>query len=492
VVRLVTAGAVVAAAALGLATGWRSPGWWVPPVVALLTVPAELARTDVVLGRRQWRLALPDLLVGAVLLVAPGAWSAAAVAAGTAVALLAGHLPRLNVVFAAARIAAATGAGAAALLGATAALGRPAGLVAGLLGYVACGQLLSGLAVAATAHRSPWRLLRFGAGPAAAQAAGNTALGMLAGLLALRAPLGLLGLLVAAGLVVVLRLQGRRHAAEVGLYVELVRAQEQVSGRSVDASAQVVLTAAARLLGGADVELLLRHPGGPVRYAGDEYGVRDRAPVGGDAFDVPWVLRALGRRRVHTGVEQSRPYVAAAIGGGTPWAVLVARRPAGASGFGRRDRLRVSVLVEQAATWLAVSELTGWDAPYEAEPPAGVDARSLPALRTVREATHRLARLAQRLDSPDPVADLVAELHAAERAVAAFLGALATGPDQPVPADETVPGPPDRRTEWTTTGRPAAFTPHGVNSRGLNSRGLDAGQLGDGQLWSARLGSPRR
>jgi len=45
------------------------------------------------------------------------------------------------------------------------------------------------------------------------------------------------------------------RAAEARLFAELARLQEQASGRSIDVSAQVVLTAAARLFGGADVEM---------------------------------------------------------------------------------------------------------------------------------------------------------------------------------------------------------------------------------------------
>jgi hypothetical protein len=92
-----------------------------------------------------------------------------------------------------------------------------------------------------------------------------------------------------------------------------------------------------------------------------------------------------------------------------------------------------------------------------------IGGHTFPALVTLRESAARLARLASLPEGPDPVGDIVDELHSAERAVASLLGAIAIAADPElasvgagdadspaVPADEA----------WTTTGvlDPAAGT----------------------------------
>ena len=64
----------------------------------------------------------------------------------------------------------------------------------------------------------------------------------------------------------------------------------------------------------------------------------------------------------------------------------------------------------------------------------------------LRESSDRLARLANRFDGPDPVSQIVDELHSVERAVASLLGAIAL-------AQPTLEAAPRAKSEWTTTGR---------------------------------------
>ncbi len=138
--------------------------------------------------------------------------------------------------------------------------------------------------------------------------------GLLAAHLGRTAPLGLLGLAVPVGLLWMSYDQQSRRSAEVSLFSELARGQERAATRSTDVSVQVVLTAAARLAGGADVEMVLLAPDGPVRFAGDENGVPHRLRVDQDAFDEPWVLRALAAGGVAVGEQDGRPWVSAVLG----------------------------------------------------------------------------------------------------------------------------------------------------------------------------------
>jgi hypothetical protein len=79
-----------------------------------------------------------------------------------------------------------------------------------------------------------------------------------------------------------------------------------------------------------------------------------------------------------------------------------------------------------------------------------------PALRVLRDSANRLARLASGDGTPD-VDDIVDELHAAERAVASLLGAIALAAEPELVLgmtedDAHLAGA--RRTfdDWTTTG----------------------------------------
>jgi hypothetical protein len=263
--------------------------------------------------------------------------------------------------------------------------------------------------------------------------------------------------------------QQTRRAAEARLFAELARGQEAATGRSIDTSAQVVLLAAARLFGGSDVEMVLLAQDGPVRYGGDEFGVRSRRRVDPGAFDEPWVLRVLGSHGIRTGTEDGRPYCSALIGeSDNPLAAIIARRVPGAAGFGRREAMLASVLVQQAQSWLSVAELTA-ERDEAREHAAAVDqaarvlgdlgAHTVPALVVLRESASRLARLATAPDGDDPVGDIVDELHAVERAVASLLGAIALAAHPDLAAEMRnidVGSPVVAQTrgisDWTTTG----------------------------------------
>jgi hypothetical protein len=246
------------------------------------------------------------------------------------------------------------------------------------------------------------------------------------------------------------------------LFAELARLQERASNRSVDVSAYVVLTAACRVFDSPDVEMILLAQEGPIHFAGDAIGI-DRRLVDPAALDEDWVLQALAVGGTVTGIEADRPWCATVLGGDNPLAVLVARRAEGGQPFGRRDVLLAGVLAEQAETWLSSAARA---VPHEEAAPRsalesardsgefGMDTD--PALRVLRDSANRLARLASSEGTPE-VDDIVDELHAAERAVASLLGAmaLATEPELVLGMTEDdlqLTGPRRSFDDWTTTG----------------------------------------
>jgi len=291
--------------------------------------------------------------------------------------------------------------------------------------------------------------------------AGNSSIGLLAAYLALNAPLGLFGLVVPLALLWTSYDQQTRRSQEARLFAELAAGQERITARTSDTSAQVIVSAAARLFGGADVEMLLLAADGPVRYAGDETGAPQRLRVDADVFDEPWVMRALGARGVATGIEHDRPWCSAVLGSPeNPQAVLIARRPTGSAPFGRRELRVAEVLVRQADSWLSVADLSDRARAARAQVQvAGEAARALgdlgaataPALTVLRESADRLARLAE---SEGGVDDIVEELHLVERAVASLLGAilLAADPDLVAVHGQGPAAPARPATDWTTTG----------------------------------------
>jgi hypothetical protein len=228
----------------------------------------------------------------------------------------------------------------------------------------------------------------------------------------------------------------------------------------------VIITAAARLFGGAEVEMVLRHPGGLLRYVGDETGVQARQRVDAEALDAPWVLRALAARGVIVGHDGERPYCSTVLGDRErSLAVLIAHRPEKSAPFTRGDTQLAEVLASQAESWLSVAELSArHDVAVGRAEAYGAASRVLgdlgvetvPALAVLHESAHRLSRLASHYDGPDAVSEIVAELYSVERAVASLLGAISLASDADRPAALPV-GPAAPETggdaEWTTTGR---------------------------------------
>lgn len=449
----------VAALVLLPLLGWGDVPWWAAPVLAVAVAMSETAVVYLQFGRQRWQFSLTEAAIGAAWVVSTGAWTVAAVCVGVGVAQGLRKQPNLKLIFniATFALAAATGSLLAEALG-----GGIYGAALGMVAFWLINHGLVAVAVALTSGRNVGSLLLSSAPMSLVHTAGNSSIGLLAAFLAMDAPLGLLGLLVPLALLWTSYDQQTRRSAEAGLFAELARGQEQATGRSSDVSAQVVVTAAARLLGGADVEMVLLAADGPVRYAGDETGVLERRRVVSDAFDEPWVLRALGERGVSTGAEDGRPFVAAVLGEpGSPLAVLRACRPRGAAGFGRREVRLAQVLVGQAEAWLSVADLSTKNRLVaEQVELAGDSARALgdlgaataPALTVLRESAERLARLA---GSAGGVDDIVEELHLVERAVASLLGAIALAAEPDLlgaASDVSVPAPARPATDWTTTG----------------------------------------
>lgn len=461
-ISLATVLIAVAAVLLALEGGWGSPPWWTLPALALAIAVAEATSVRMVIGRQGWSFSLTDAVLAVGFVFAPGAWIPLGIVAGVSLAQ-ARRLPGLKLAFNAAQygLAVAAGVGVTLLLGG----GLPAAII-GLGTYAALNHVLVGIPVSMVSGQPYYRVLLASGSLGVIHQAGNISVGLLAGWLAIHAPLGLLSLVVPVGLLWWSYQQQTRRASEARLYAELARGQERVGG-SVDASAQVVVTAAARLLGGAEVEMLLRHPDGLLRYVGDESGVSARLRADAEALDAAWALRALAARGVLVGYDGERPYCSAVLGDPErPLAVLIAHRPERAAAFTRADAQLAELLVGQAESWLSVAELSArHDAAVGRAEAYGAATRVLgdlgeetvPALAVLRESAHRLSRLATRFEGPDAVGEIVSELYSVERAVASLLGAIALASDT-APADRKAvtagsASPAPRDAEWTTTGR---------------------------------------
>ena len=466
-VRAIAIGASVVAIVGLLRSGWGHSSIWAFPVLTLAIVVSELAAAELSFGRQRWSFSCTEGAIGAALVASTGGWAIAAAAAGVLAAQLIQRTPRLKTFFNVAQFAAATALG---VVLATSLGGGLLGATAGMGVFWVSNSALVGGAISATTGRRYLTLLWQSMPLSALHSSGNTSVGLLAAWLAFNAPLGLLGLIVPMGLLWYSYDQQTARAAEANLFAELARGQERVTGQSIDISAQVVLSAAARLFGGADVELVLNGADGAMRYIGDEYGVPERSRVDPTAFDQEWVVRVLAAGHVVTGVSEGRPYCSMVLGpDDSPLAVIHAMRPVGSAGFGRREVSLASVLVGQAEAWLSVADLTASrDAAIDRAEAADSAARALgdigaetsANLVMLRESASRLARLAapsrQDLD-PRGVSEIVDELHAVERAVASLLGAiaLAAEPDLAGAAGAMADLPAARRSvdaEWTTTG----------------------------------------
>ena len=464
-VRLLAGLALVVGIAAAVATGWGDVVWWAAPLLAIAVVVAEVAVVHLSFGRQRWTFSLTEGAIAAAFVYQAGAWTVASVVAGVFVAQMVRHQERLKVEFNVGQFAAGTAVGAAFahLVG-----GGIAGAIGGMGLFWLINNLMVACAMSLMSEQRLWSLLWASAPLAAVHSAGTSSIGLLAAWLAEHAPLGLLGLVVPLLLLWLSYDEQTARAAEARLFAELARLQERASGRSVDTSAQVVLTAAARLFGGADVEMVLMTADGAAHYVGDETGV-SRHRVDPGVLDSGWVIRALGSGTITTGVEDGRPFCSAVLGGGdAPLAVLVARRSEGSAGFGRRESMLAEVLVQQAESWLSVAELAKSrdEALAHVEAAEGaaralgdIGAHTAPALVVLRESANRLARLAE-TQGPASVGEIVDELYSVERAVASLLGAIALAADPDIATLEAGQSPtvevgspaPRAVTDWTTTG----------------------------------------
>ena len=458
-------GAACLAVSVGtcISVGWRYPSWYALPLLVVAVGLSEFAPVRVIVGRQTLFYTLTDACLAIALFFRPGAW----IVAGLTIGLLASNArrrsPWIKLGYNLANLACA---GALAVLTALTLGSGVFAVAVALVVYTVANHIITAVAVSTSSGQRYSRLLADTVGFGVIQNIGTASLGLLAAWLISHAALGLLGLVVPLGLLWWSYDQQARQATEARLFEELARGQEEVAGKSVDASAQVVVTAAARSFGGAEVEMLLRHPDGPIRYVGDEHGIQSRVRVETDAFGTPPMLRAMAARGVLTGIEAERPFCSALLGDRErPLAILIARRPGRAGPFTRADQRLTEVLVRQAEAWLSVADLTarhdvavGQVEVYGAASRVlgDIGAGTAPALTVLRESANRLSRLAYAFDGPDPVSEIVGELHSVERAVASLLGAIALASD-PVPqTGGPVPGMQHAgrvETEWTTTGR---------------------------------------
>lgn len=459
-IRLLAAASCAVTVVVSAFNGWGDSSWYAVPLLAAAVGATEIAVVHLSFGRQRWTFSLTEAAIAIAFVHSPKAWTVLAVAAGVVIAQMVRGQELLKLLFNVAQFVAATSLGAALadVLG---------GGVPGAIGGMAVFWLVNNLLIAGAMSIMTGQRLRsliWASAPLASiHSVGTAGLGLLAAWLAANAPFGLLGLVVPLVLLWISYEEQTARGAEAQLYAELARLQERAGSRSIDVSAQVVLTAFARLLASDDVEMVLMGDDGPVHYAGNTEGVTRRR-VDAAALDQPWVLHALGECGPVSGRDDDRPWCTTVLGGReAPLAVLVARRPSGVSPFGRRDMVLAEVLVEQAESWLSIAELAASRDEARAKVEAAKDAaRALgdlgadtaPSLGVLRESAHRLARLAE-TEGPASVHEIVDELYAVERAVASLLGAIALAaetdlgrgdvPDQEQPA-------PRRAADWTTTG----------------------------------------
>lgn len=468
-VTALAAASAVAAGSICVFLGQGSAPLWVFPLFALTFFLAGHYTVWVPVGRQGIAFALGDAVVAVGLVVDPGSRTVLAMVAGGAVVYYLRHdtLLKLGFNVAQAALAIASAAMVTKALG-----GGVAAALVGLIAFVLVNYCLIGSAVSLTSGRRFSAVFHEFAQLGAVHNAGNISIGLLTGWLAVNAPFGLLGLVAPLVLLWWSYRQQAERAAEARLFAQLAEGRERLTEASADSSAHLLVQSAARLFGGAQVELLLRHPDGLIRYAGGEDGVDERSHVSPDALAQPWVLRALGTQEVTSGLDDGHPYCSAVLGErDRPVAVLIARRSARIGAFSRQEERLAEVLVAQAEAWLSVADITARRdeavdrarANSDATKALGdVGAYTAPSLVILRESANRLHRLAYSFTGDDPIRDIVDELHAVERAVASLLGAVALA-SEGAPTSEfaalegemarsdALRGP--QRAEWTTTGR---------------------------------------
>ncbi len=469
--RAVAFAAAAASVPLLANTAWGHPGPFAIPLLVIAVAVANLTRISITVARQRVTFTMTEGVLAGAFLMAPGSWIVIATCLGLVPVLFRQHWSAVKIQYNMSQYLVASTVAAYAVMHLH---GTIPAVVVGMAIWWIADQVMSGVPLSLIGGESLRAMIFEDAALYAVHAAGTASVGLLAAWLMVHAPLGLAGLLVPMALLWGALDEQMSKSGEARLFAELARGQEQAMTHSVDVSARVVLTAAARVLGGADIELVVVEHEGPVIYAGDESG-RTTRRNDAEAFDQPWVLRALGARGVLNGVEDGRPYCSAVVGeAGKPLAVLIARRAEGSTSFGRREVGLVKVLVGQSRSWLSVAEMAASrdiavaraDAADEAARSLGdIGAGTAPALGMLRESATRLARLASSdfgVAEPgrESVSNIVDELHAVERAVASLLGAIALAADPSLrdldgmmDADSTTTLPGARREEdWTTTG----------------------------------------
>ena len=457
----VTAAALTAAtAALTYINGWGTAPIWAFALLALIVAGTEAAEIRLVVGSEVKSLSLTEVVLGAALVVSTGGWIAPATMVAVAVLMTAQRDKPVKVIYNTMvfGFSAATAVVVSKWLGSSV-LGASGGAAA----FSLINFLLVTVAIRLATQRTFRELVSLGGILGVLQSFGGASVGVLAGWLILNAPIGLTGLAIPIALIWHTYRAQVRQAAESRMFSELATGHENLTGRSTDTSARVVVSAAGRLLTG-DVEMIVLSGESPVSYitVGDAV-VSQR--VDQSALSAPWVLEALGRPDLSVGVQDRSPYLVTQLGHpGSPAAVLRVVRPTNSVLFERRDQMMASILIRQAESWLAVVELT--EARDEAVARAEMSdaasrvigdmgAETFPALLRLRESAVRLTRLANTATSRDGVGDIVEELHAAERAVASLLGAIAMAADTQMAADDVVQLPTGSsmgEDDWTTTG----------------------------------------
>ena len=259
---LITATAALSAAGAvvcSVLAGWGSPGWWALPLMALAIAAAERASVRLVVGRQAIVFALHEAFVAVGLVFAPGAWIAVAYVLGIGLVQFRTQWVKLRFNLAMFSFSAAAGALVTEALG--------GGLLAasvGLLTIYTINHLLVSVPIALTTGQSYGRVLVYSGTLGLIHFAGTASLGLLGAWLALHAPLGLLGLVVPLALLWSSYDEQTRRAAEARLFAELAR-RPGAGHRPLQSTRRPrsSLTAAARLFGGADVEMLCSAAGRP-------------------------------------------------------------------------------------------------------------------------------------------------------------------------------------------------------------------------------------
>jgi len=225
---------VAVGAALAVKAGWGEVTWWAFPVLALASAATVRASVRVPVGQQTLSFALNDAAMAVAFLLAPGSWIAIAVPLGY-LAVTVGKRPWVKLTYnSATQFSTVAGGVLVMQLAGNGVLGA----VAGLAAFALVNHLLIALPLAITSG-VPYRRVMIAMGPLGiVHTAGNASVGLLAGWLAIEAPLGLFGLIVPVGMLWWSYQQQTRRASEAQLFAELAQGQQRLGG-SVDRVAKI-------------------------------------------------------------------------------------------------------------------------------------------------------------------------------------------------------------------------------------------------------------